>query len=133
MYKKAGTPKGVPAFCLAAVLVLVVVLILVVILVVVLVLVVLVVILILVLVLVIHSEFLRILYCGQCRLHSFPRISEFIPCLKEKAGDETCCDGSSDPAGTGLQPAGKDPQKALVIHSFLNAFGKVRAEACQRY
>lgn len=123
---KSGSPKGGPDFLgLAAVAALVVVLILVL-----LVLVAVLILLILISVLMIHFGFLPSIHCGKSRFPSVPRISGFILGPEQKADGKACGNGGGDAPGGGFQPAGKNAQKAVLVHRFPDAFGKGVSEAC---
>ena len=130
---KSGSPKGDPDFLgLAAVAALVVVLILILILILVLVLLVLIAVLILLIlisVLVIHFGFLPSIHCGKSRFSSVPRISGFILRPEQKTGCQTRSDGGGNAPGGGFQSAGKNAQKAVLVHRFPDAFGKGVPEA----
>ena len=86
--------------------------------------------LILLLILAIHI-FSSIANLRKFRSYSVPRFSGFIPCLEKNSGKESCKDRSGDSSGGSLQPAGKDSQKAVLIHRFPDALGKRIAEARQ--
>ena len=122
--EESGSPKGDPDFLgLAAVAALVVVLILVLILIL-LVLVAVLILLILISVLMIHFGFLPSIHCGKSRFSSVPRISGFILGPKQKTGCQTRGDGGSYAPGGGFQSAGKNAQKAVLVHRFPDTFGK---------
>ena len=121
---ESGSPKGDPDFCgLAAIAALVVVLILILVLVL-LVLVAVLILLILISVLMIHFGFLPSIHCGKSRFSSVPRISGFILGPEQKTGCQTRGDGGGNAPGGGFQSAGKNAQKALLVHRFPDTFGK---------
>ena len=128
---ESGSPKGDPDFLgLAAVAALVVVLILVLILLV-LVLIAVLILLILISVLMIHFGFLPSIHCGKSRFSSVPRISGFILGPKQKTGCQTRGDGGSYAPGGGFQSAGKNAQKAVLVHRFPDTLGQGIAKARQ--